>query len=97
MEREKMLESKRKYFKKYYQEHKEYYHQKSREQVKRAGGSVYKAKVEKLESNINDALKYIIDELLDGDLEWHKNHYGCISGSDLPNEPILKIVEILKR
>ena len=54
MEREKMLESKRKYFKKYYQEHKEYYHQKSREQVKRAGGSVYKAKVEKLEKEVKN-------------------------------------------
>ena len=62
MEREKMLESKRKYFKKYYQEHKEYYHQKSREQVKRAGGSVYKARVEKLEKEVKNR-DILIDEL----------------------------------
>ena len=73
MEREKMLESKRKYFKKYYQEHKEYYHQKSREQVKRAGGSVYKAKVEKLEKQINEAITLV--EQLKGSARYERHLY----------------------
>ena len=46
-------------------------------------------------SRIDKALKYIIVELLDSNLEYHKNNYACISGSDLPSDCIVKIVDIL--
>jgi len=92
MEREKMLESKRRYFKKYYQEHKDYYKQKSEEQRKKMNcSSVYKYK-------LNKGLDYIENEIFCGkeDMAWHRRNGGCISGSDLPCEVILDLYDILK-
>lgn len=47
---------------------------------------------QKLQSNWNSLREYIINEFLDGNLEWHRNNSSTISGSDLPNECILELL-----
>lgn len=48
---------------------------------------------QKLQSNWNSLREYIINEFLDGNLEWHRNNSSTISGSDLPNECILELLD----
>lgn len=52
---------------------------------------------QQLKEIITEARKYIIIELLDDNLEWHRNNYSNITGSDLPNDSILKLVDILEK
>lgn len=52
---------------------------------------------QQLKEIITEARKYTIIELLDDNLEWHRNNYSNITGSDLPNDSILKIVDILEK
>lgn len=50
-----------------------------------------------LKEVIEEARKYIIEELLENDLEWERKKGGCISGSDLPSHYIIEIVDILDK
>ena len=52
--------------------------------------------IQELQERIDKAIEYIIDELLDGNIERHRKYYMDISGSDLPSDCIVKIVDILE-
>ena len=52
--------------------------------------------IERLKNIINNTIKYISIELLYSNVEWYRENGGNISGSDLPYEYILNILDILK-
>jgi len=54
--------------------------------------------IDDLQQRKDKAIEYIINELFNGEeeLEWQKNNWGCISGSDLPSEYIIKLLDILE-